>query len=221
MYAQKAGELLSESWEIKSAPDETNWPDLIVSTESGKFGLEVRELYLDENAKGSESKIIEKKNLQKIQKIADSYYKNNRSSIKVDFCGDIENTALILDTIQKSYKELTEFEGKRIEPYRGCVMHLLKIPDECNEYKRWRYLSDKIGWIKNVDNNIFFKAISEKELKLTKYRRKINDVRLLLVSDRTFNSGKIRLDHTIIQESCGFNNVYYLSYPMEVWQFFN
>jgi hypothetical protein len=75
IYAKKASELLGEPWKIEPSPDELSWPDLIVTTDLGKFGLEVREIYLDESSKGSTKKANEQHNLKNIKKLADDYYK--------------------------------------------------------------------------------------------------------------------------------------------------
>lgn len=64
IYAVKAGELLSEAWNVKPSPNENSWPDLIVTTELGKFGLEVREIYPNESIKGSTKKANERNNLK-------------------------------------------------------------------------------------------------------------------------------------------------------------
>jgi hypothetical protein len=219
IYAKKTGELLGESWKvIEPSPDEVSWPDLIVTTELGKFGLEVREIYLDESSKGSTKKSNEKNNLKNIKNLADSYYKTNCSSIKADFWGDIGHHDQLLNAIIREVEQLSEFEQKRIEPYNGCVIYIRRLPDQLGEYKRWNYVSDKVGWVSNIDKDIIDRVIVGKAKNLPKYAKKISDVRLLLVSNRIFNSGKAHFDNDIICDARGFNNVYYLSYPEAAWQ---
>ena len=218
MYAKKAGELLDESWKVEPSPDEVNWPDLIVTTELGKFGLEVREIYLDESNQGSTKKANEKNNLKNIKKLADAYYKTTCYSIKVDFLGDIGHHDQLLSVITREVPQLSKFEQKRIEPYNGCVIYIRRLPDQFGEYKRWNYVSDKVGWVSNIDKNILERAIDGKAKNLPKYAKKISDVRLFLVSSRIFNSGNARLANDISCDTCGFNNVYYLSYPEAAWK---
>lgn len=218
IYAEKTGELLDELWEVEASPDEASWPDLIVTTELGKFGLEVRELYLDESNKGSAKKAIENNNMKNINNLANAYYKTTRSSIKADFSGDIGHHDQLLNTLIKGVEQLSEFEQKRLEPYNGCVIYIQRLPDQLGEYKRWDYVSDKVGWVSKIDQKVIVMAIAEKAKNLSKYAKKISDIRLLLVSDRIFNSGKAHIAHDIICDACGFNKVYYLSYPVEVWQ---
>ncbi len=218
IYAKKTGELLVESWKVEPSPDEVSWPDLIVTTELEKFGLEVREIYLDESSRGSTKKADEKNNLKNIKKLADAYYKANCSSIKADLLGDIGHHDKLLNAITKEVPQLSEFEQKRIEPYNGCVIYVRRLPDQLGEYKRWNYVSNKVGWVSNIDKDLVDRAINGKAKNLPKYAKNISDVRLLLVSDRIFNSGKARLGDDIKCDNRGFNNVYYLSYPEAAWK---
>lgn len=218
IYAMKAGELLDETWNVEPSPDEASWPDPIVTTELGKFGVEVREIYLDESIKGSTRKANEKNNLKNIKKSADAYYKVNCSSIKADLLGNIEHHDRLLKAIIAEVPQLSEFEQKRIEPYSGCVIYIRKLPDQLGEYKRWNYVSDKVSWVSNMDKDVIDRAIVEKAKNLSKYTEKISDIRLLLVSDRIYNSGKARLMNEITFNARSFNKIYYLSYPDEVWQ---
>lgn len=218
IYAKKAGELLDEAWKVEPSPDEVSWPDLIVTTELGNFGLEVSEIYLDASNYGSTQKANEKKNLQTIQKLADNYYNTNCSSIKADFLGDISHHDNLLNAIRRAVPRLSESEQKRIAPYRGSVIYIRRLPDRLGAYKKWNYVSDKGGWVSNIDKVIIERAIARKAKNLPKYVKYISDVRLLLVSNRIFNSGKTRLVGDMTCDTHGFNTVYYLSYPAEAWK---
>lgn len=218
IYAKKTGELLDESWKVEPSPDEVSWPDLIVTAELEKFGLEVREIYLDESSKGSTNKANEKNKLKNIKNLANAYYKVKRPSIKADLLGDIGRHDQLLNAIIREVPHLSEFEQKRIEPYNGCVIYVRRLPDQSGEYKRWNYVSDKVGWVSKIDKDVIDRAIVGKAKNLPKYATKISDVRLLLVSDRIFNSGKARLEDDITCDTRGFNNVYYLSYPEAAWK---
>ena len=229
IYATKAGGLLGETWNVEPSPDEANYPDLIVTIGLVKFGLEVREIYLDEPMEdstklkikkrpGSGSKKREAKNRENIKKLADDYYKANCLSIKVDFLGDISHPDQLLKAIIDEAPQLSEFEQKRIVPYNGCVIYIRKLPEQLGKYKRWNYVSDKVGWVSSIDKNIIDMAIVKKANNLPKYTKKISDIRLLLVSDRIYNSGKAHLMNKITFDARGFNSIYYLSYPDEVWQ---
>lgn len=180
--------------------------------------MEVREIYPDESIRGSTRKTNERNNIENIKKLSDAYYKQNCASIKADLLGDIGDQDRLLDAIIAEVPKLSEFEQKLIEPYRGCVIYIRKLSDHLGEYKKWRYVSDKVGWVRNIDKQLLERAIAEKAKNLRKYAKNISDIRLLLVSDRIYNSGKDHLTNKIICNACGFNKIYYLSYPDEVWQ---
>jgi len=217
MFAKETGKLLGESWDIKSSPDEENCPDLIVAAELGKFGLEVREIYLDESKKGSTKKANEKNNQKKIKKLADDYYKTTCSPIpvKVKLLGDLNCHNQLLNTITREVKQLSPLEQKKIELHNGCSIYITRLPEHFEEYKRWDYVTDMTGWVGYINKDLIQKIIAEKAQNIPKYTREIPDIRLLLVSDRVFNSGKARLASNTICDACGFTNVYYLSYPEE------
>ena len=219
IYAIKAGDLLGESWEVKPSPDEMSWPDLLVTTKKEEFGLEIREIYLDETNSGSIKKRTEKTRLGIIQQLANDYYKSNSRSIKVHILGDITNHEQILLAITDNALLLSELEKKRIEPYSGCIIHIRRLPDQAGEYKIWEYVSDKVGWVSNVDKKVIDRVIALKAKNLSKYTTNISDVRLLVVSDRIFNSGKARVEDDVISDTHGFKTVYYLSYPESVREF--
>jgi hypothetical protein len=214
VYAKKACELLCESWQVEPSPDEVSWPDLIVTTESGQFGLEVREIFLDESKKGSIKKANEKKNLKTINNLADAYYKKTHLAINVNFLGVINHNDLVLNSLIKEARQLFEFEHKRIQLCEGSVIYITRLPDQCAEYRRWKYVSDRVGFLRNIDKDVINSVIIEKAKKLPKYMKNISDVRLLLVSNRIFNSGKHHLENTTYNAS-NFICVYYLSYPDE------
>ena len=217
-YAEKASKLLNESWEVEPSPDETNWPDLLVTTRSERFGLEVREFFPDESGKGSTKKANEQNNLKNVKKLADAYYKNNSFSIKVDLLGDIGQHEQLLSAITRVVPQLSEFEQERIEVCDGCIIYVRRLPDQLGQYKRWSYITDKVGWVSNIDKDLIDRVINEKANKLSKYTTHISDVRLLIISNRIFNSGKSHLKKNVTCDARGFKKVYYLSYPQEVWQ---
>ena len=217
-YAENTGELLGELWKVESAPDEENWPDLLVSTGKEKFGLEVREIYLDETNKGSIKKADESENRKKIQELASLYYKRNLTPIKVDILGDLSDPKKILSSIINSVHKLSTFGQKKIDIKDDCTIFIDRLPDQMGEYKMWNYITDKVGWVESINKETIDKFITMKAKKLEKYSKNITDVRLLLVGDRFYNSGRSKLPYgdDLKFDKQGFTEVYYLSYPESV-----
>jgi len=218
IYAEETGKLLDESWKVDFSPNETEWPDLCVTTGSRTFGLEVRELFPDELAKGSTKKANEQNNLKNIQKLANDYYKKNSIPVKVDLLGNIGQEDQLLSAITGVVSQLSEFQQERLELHTGCVIYVRRLPVQLGQYKRWRYVTDKVGWVRNIGKDLIDRAVEEKAKNISRYVKNMDDIRLLLVSNRIFNSGKCRLAKNIICDTRGFKKIYYLSYPEKVWQ---
>ena len=212
-YALKLSELLKESWDVKNAPNEINWPDLIINFNGNEFGLEVREIYTDETRKGSIKKAKESSHIKLVKKICSAYYDVSNIPISVKFLGDIDQISEIIKFITDWVESLKEFEQIRIEPYFGSVVYVTRLPISCGEYNRWVYVSDKVGWVSELNQQLIQSKIVEKSAKLTKYSKNISDVRLLLVCNSLFNSGRHKIPDVNNIQAHGFKAVYVLSYP--------
>lgn len=216
-YATKAGELLNASWQVEAAPDEVNWPDLIVRAASGKFGLEVREIYLDETKGGSAKKARESYNRELITELARAYYACSSIPIKVNVLGYIDRQEHLARVLSDEASHLSVFDQIRLEPYDGCVAYVTRLPEQFQNYRWWTYIDDQVGWIASLDKDLLQRVIAQKAKRLVKYRSHISDVRLLIVSNRIYNSGKASLTSEMLCNANGFTSVYYLSYPETVW----
>lgn len=218
-YSNRAAKLLGCEWDLKFGSDELDWPDLIVLGSKRKFGLEIRMVYPDEARHGSRSKQIESFNIKAVKNIVDKYYGLSFRSIKVNFIGDIYDENIIVSKLVECSKNIADFEQKRIEPYLGCVAYVTGVPETLGIYRRWLYVSDRVGFVGLLDQEIIQQRIVEKSLKLEKYKKNIEDVRLLLVVDKDFNSGKIRLEGDVFVDLSGFEKVYLMLYPDSIYCF--
>jgi hypothetical protein len=216
-YASKLSELLRQKWQIDGAPDEACWPDLLIGSNGVDFGLEVREIYSDEMRKGSPKRATESRNIQRIKLICKKYYEISSIPIKVNFLGNIESSKRFINCLVTATKELKDFEQVRLEPDRGSVVFVTKLPVSCVNYSHWTYVSDKVGWVSELDQKTIESKILEKAAKLPKYSENINDVRLLLVHNSLFNSGKFNIPKDNTLQTLGFKKIYILSYPDKVY----
>jgi hypothetical protein len=80
-------------------------------------------------------------------------------------------------------------------------------------YSRWLLVDDRVGWTREVTSTDLQSAINKKAVKLRLYKQKYTDIDLLLVADRTFNSGKLLPAHNLVIQNPGFRRIYFLSYP--------
>jgi len=216
-YARCASNLLNAAWTIEIPPDEEEWPDFKCKTNETEFGLEVTEVFLDEHKKGgSKSKKNEGNNSKTIADLAESYYSHvSAVPIMVHLLGDIIQTDKLLATLLDNISEFSDNDTKRFSPYQDCKLYVRQLPSEpkFDKYHHWIYVSDKVGWVANVGIKFLESKIMNKAKKLEKYSQNIDDIRLLLVSNRINNSGKAIPVENACCEKHGFTEVYYLSYP--------
>lgn len=212
-YATKTYEKLGKSWSITPAPNESDWPDIMVVEEGQNFGLEVREIFPDESTKGSDNRKNEASNDKTIRDIAKAYYEGEKLPICVKFIGEISDQITIVNELWAASKHMADMDQLRIELSSTTIMYLRKLPSSFENYSRWTYVSDGVGWVGKLDTDFVQGKIDEKAAKLDKYTRNIDDVRLLLVCNRELNSGKFVYPPEGTVKLSGFKEVYFLSYP--------
>jgi hypothetical protein len=212
-YVTKAYEKLGKSWSVDSAPDESDWPDILAVEDGHKFGIEIREIFPDESTKGSVNRRREANNDQSIRDIAKAYYEDSDLPISLKFIGDISNQTAIVNKLWSASKDIPDMDQVRLELSSSCTMYIRKLPSRFENYNRWTYVSDRAGWVGKLDTDFIQEKIDEKSSKLEKYTRNIDDVRLLLVCNRDLNSGKFVYSPEGTINPSGFKEVYFLSYP--------
>jgi hypothetical protein len=85
---------------------------------------------------------------------------------------------------------------------------------------RWVVVHDRVGWVSD-EGKFLQREIDAKAPKLADYRKEFSVVRLLVVADRTHNSGKLILEDEFRPDLQGFDAVYFFSYPLGVTAFFH
>lgn len=217
-FVKRAGDLLGENWNILEPPDEHEWPDLLVETDTGSFGIEVRKLYTDESTKGSPNRTAESLRIQQLNKVAALYYKNGSPAIRVQFYGNPENPTGLANDLASTVYSMKIWEQKKITYNCQQRMYVTRLPIEFGKYTRWIIVSDRVGFVGVIESSIVQRVIHEKSENLERYQAHIKDIRLLLVSDRTFNSGKNSFSNIDKLKTEGFDHVYLLSFPDELSQ---
>jgi hypothetical protein len=213
LYAEKASFLLGRSWCINDPPNEDEWPDLLVNDGDQDFGLEVRNLYPDEGVTGSSKRAGESKRVKQLRKAADCYYQNNLTAVNVKIFGDLGDPAKLAQNVAEAVESLRVWQQKKVRLGTGRWMYVSRLPDECGKYKRWILLSDAVGWVGHADSAMVQQAVFKKSVNLPKYKRHLEKISLLLVCDRTLNSGKFRFDNVKGLGTAGFEYVYLFSCP--------
>jgi len=215
-WASTASNLLGETWNVQPAPDEENWPDLCVDISEGRFGLEVSEIYKDKKRKGSVLRASESHRSDRLKDIAQRYYDQSTIPLRVDAGIPMASDDHILELLLSNAPQLNEWEDIEIRE-DAAALYIMRLPASFDRYSIWRCISDSVGWVKELDHKAIQQFIDEKSEDLNKYKTNIDDVRLLLTSNKIQNSGKQAFpnDLTSISTS-GFDVVYLMLYPERV-----
>jgi hypothetical protein len=219
VYASQLAKTLGCNWAIEFPVNEREWPDLLVRDGDQQFGLEVREITKDkETKKGSKRRANESRNNQMIQKLADSYYQQASISIKVGILGNIDNEMEILESLIQFVSDSNEWDNLRIETKNRSIIYATHLPEEVGIYKRWEYVDDRVGWVREIDSEFLTQFVTEKGQKISKYKIHLSDIRLLLVADPTYSSGQLSFTDSKIDVKSEFSEIYFLVYPNEVYR---
>lgn len=210
------------TWRISIPPNEVEWPDLIIEDENGKFGLEVRDYYIDEGERGSIKKTRESQNQKIIDAIEKEYSKNNPYSLKVDFVGEIND--YLFDDIQEFLKSLSlnVWENKVIRipnAESNLSIYITRIPDNLNSNFTWRCINDHAGFVDQNPVKNINKIIKEKARKIQKYKKNLTIISLLIYIDSKYSSGMLRLNSNDKIEKDEFEKVYILLEPFKILVF--
>ncbi|MCP1242741.1 hypothetical protein GOB86_10050 [Acetobacter lambici] len=224
MFVEQASKLLDENWRLHS----TERPDFIISTQVEEFGLEVTECHAGKYSKKKGSQAVREevtrdRELQNIKQKCISIYphiKNWRFQY-------VSNTGTIPeDEIIQSIKTINQDNSENSETID--IIGILKksgLPNKLGTLfiskgygDEWIYVNDMCGWVHPSADN-FQKCIDTKAKKISDYKGKIEDIRLLVVADALMNSGKASLPHDFFPNIHGFHKVYYLYNPMWITEF--
>lgn len=221
-YAEQFANSMNFKWKVEVPPDELAYPDLLIIEKNSKFGLEVRELVVDEGHKGSQLKGKENHHFRLVENLALTYYKSSQKPIYVKIFGPIDkiNFDKILNCLIDNDVKQNQVVSKRINtPLGRLTLSITGLPPKFHNYSNWRCTSDNIGFVKLIDNVTLGEIISEKSLKITKYSKNIKIVSLLLYCTPLYNSGKFNFNCTDELKKHGFKNLYLYEHPIRGYQY--
>ena len=214
IFVDEAMKLLGVEWQII---DEGESPDFGINDNGEEFGLEVRQVFVDEVVgSGSSAKKLESDQQRLIQIISTTYYKNQYAPLHVQFAGtiakhDVKNIVEILAKSRPKYfgpESLLEFEKVSVGE---LVLYLKPLPPSFEKYSRWISVSSRVGWVSEISSSSLQSAVDSKAAKLPSYKVKYEKNVLLLVADRTYNSGRLAGSCPIKLLNPGFHKIYFMS----------
>ncbi|KXJ57981.1 MULTISPECIES: hypothetical protein [unclassified Thalassospira] len=219
-FVLKASQLLNTSWEILEQREK---PDFIIKEDALTFGLEVREIFLNENQNkgGSPVKQTEQHRSKELEKFAQGFEKTSDLALHVRLlrkpdAGNISQCEL------KELHQALMAENLESRETGYQTQFLLRCGTKVwvtkEFHSRWYVVNDRVGWVSQDPIELIQAAIDTKCKKLNTYRKNAGpDIRLLLVANHLNNSGKITLSPTTSRsfDLQGFTKVYFLSHPSE------
>lgn len=215
-FVEEAARLLGVEWELA---EDRESPDFIIDDGSCRFGLEVSELFAGPvGIKGAVRKIAESWNQKKIDRCRRAYEKECDVPLDVAILGKVtkETIAKLLPEILgrnlEAMKPGERFEVVMNEQFKAHVMRAF--------HHRWLRVNDSVGWVNTSPESAIARAVANKSKLLPKYRDAVGgDVRLLLVANQLFASGKLQMGNAVALDTKGFQFVYFFSYPESVTVF--
>jgi len=203
--------------------EDSERPDFLARTKDGVLGVEVTQLFKDDGEYGSALKEGEERNSRFLITLARAYYSDGGEPILV--------TALLPNTPPddkipyfvrrlKRHRPRKVMERARFEAYLKpgpkTVMYVTSLPADFVEYKRWQCTTDSTGWVRRISREMLVSKMAEKARSLSQYRKSADRIVLLIVVDRTKNSGMLELegDATPLPNH-GFDEVHLLIDPLK------
>jgi hypothetical protein len=204
---------LGEEWQLVAREA----PDLLVKTEKGEFGLEVSQCYIGrQGRKGSVARRDESANQDWLNGIRAEYERRAGVSLHLRFLGSRSEAVgqnLLQALLATDFSSRSSYGSLKV-PFEGGKAWAFQTPNAS-----WIVVNDRVGWVSN-DGAVLQRVIDSKARKLAGYRQAIGDVRLLVVADGIYGSGKLQLEAGFRPHLRGFDAVYFFAYPRSVSPFF-
>lgn len=225
---QLVASILNEKWTVR----ESERPDFIVTTPSSEFGIEVTECHAGRsNKKGSELKRgtdDRQKIMNEIRQEAVKIFPQvsgwalsvlgswtDRDGVKTSVMRAIKDA---IDGIDQDYSMLMLEEHAKYPKFGPIPFVMITQRPFSPPIRGWQYMPDKAGNLE-ISSNPLQAAIDAKADKLSAYRQKCKDTRLLVSANSLEASGKVSVEPTISPDIRGFDVVYFLYLPIYVIEY--
>jgi hypothetical protein len=200
---------LDDIWCLEVPPDEREWPDLVVSTKSESFGLEVSKVFKESTGGRFSLKQQEAFALNKISELNSEYNQKSEIPIQVSFHGNVESPNIVSKLIGFT-EQIGIDEYKCFDEYPDFTVYIWRLPEGAKG-GHWRYVPNHVGSVEDADTYTLEEVVKRKSENLSKYTTHVDSCRLLLVADRYYNSGKLNFEKVDELACHGFSHVYLLS----------
>ena len=203
---------LGEKWKLE--PRES--PDFLVKTVNGCFGLEVTQCHIGlRKSKSSRMREAESARQHWLNGVRADYEAQGGATLNCKYWGDTteEARAILIEALLAN-----DFTGPvkwmKLASDGGAKLLAFETPNT-----HWEMPDDRAGEL-SQDGFFLQRVIDEKAGKLETYREACADVRLLVVADQIYNSGRLLLKPDFRPDLRGFDAVYFFAYPSAVTPFY-
>ncbi|MCF6149292.1 MAG: hypothetical protein E3K37_11625 [Candidatus Kuenenia sp.] len=217
-YADSLAKAMGYNWIISTPPNETDWPDLLIQTPADNFGLEVRDIFVDEHSNGSFEKRSESFRQKLLNQLSAKYYEKKNSPILLEVSGPFDNKiaeSILSYLLSIDFQEWKKIEHDIILNGTKTRLYVDGLPSSFANYNRWRYIDDNIGWVQRISDIDVEIITKDKSLNIIKYKKNNNKVSLLIVANRIKNSGKLLLEKNSQINTHGFDKVFFYMHPLD------
>ncbi len=216
-FVEKAAKRLGTTWSL--SPDRER-PDFLVTEGTQKFGLEVSEVFMGpQSPAGAAMKEKENKTQKAVDALRFEYEEITNIPLRVQLVCDMcaKNMAKVVPAlVAEDFASKPILHHADINLGDGFSAHVTKAFNA-----EWFSVNDRVGWVDRDPTKCIADAVEKKSRKLPAYREAAgSDIRLLLVADRIYNSGKLMLKERPALDVRGFQVVYFFSYPEDVIVFY-
>ncbi len=214
IFAETAAKLLATDWRLVDVPEP---PDFEVWCDGQRFGLEIRQVFADQEAYyGSPRKRQEASNRRIVALLARRYYELGGPPVSVKFLGGLSRDD-VDDLAKQIFRSAPRYPGSSITfEAVGVKVFVTPLSANFDAYSRWLLVKDRVGWLRSISSVELQHAVDRKAANLGLYKQKYQSTDLLLVADRTFNSGRLDAFDNLTVENPGFRAIYFMSYPESV-----
>lgn len=215
------GFLNTIKWKVTSIEDFES-PDFIVTIDGKRIGIEVCQIFKENDTGGSQLKREEVSRSKYLGNLSTAYYAKGGKPVNLQILGDFLalDTNEIVDLIRNHTPDeiSKKIDIEKSTKHGSVYFYITRLPDYFSNYSRWTCINNSIGWRHQLALAKLQKTVQLKANFLCKYKENAQaEIVLLLVADRTQNSGMVHYDETqggLI--SRGFHQVYLYEYPEAV-----
>lgn len=209
-FVEEAARSLGLRWEVV---EDRESPDFLIEDGRCRFGLEVSELFAGPMGnRGAARKAAESIHQKTIDRCRRAYEKERDVPLGVKILGNVTKEAmeeLLAILLAQDFARMRPGERFEVEISAQFKVHVTRALRH-----QWFRVNDRVGWVNTNPLPMIEAAVAKKSELLNTYREVAGaDIRLLLVANRMFASGKLKLVENSTVDTQGFRVVYFFSYP--------